>query len=178
MYHVGLNSNDACVQVEGLLDRINGQPPVIQYIAEQFEQLGYASWAHRIINTASAPDRSECLVLLVSFLTDNMGCTFSLMTCKSRPRINSNVRLMPRSEIVHCACRFWSAKPPQAGLHGCLPLRGRSRCAAVSGETGIIMMVPDIYVPAEQSYAFRLPPPPGPDCKTLRLCFIMAWRSA
>ena len=41
-----------CLQVEGLLDRSAGQPPVIQYIVEQFEQLGYASWAHRIINTA------------------------------------------------------------------------------------------------------------------------------
>lgn len=40
------------------------------------------------------------------------------------------------------------------------------------------MMVPDIYLAAEQSYAFRLPHLPGPDCKTLRLCLIMAWRYA
>lgn len=41
------------MQVEGLLDRHAGQPPVIQYVVEEFERLGYASWAHRNINTAS-----------------------------------------------------------------------------------------------------------------------------
>lgn len=40
------------VQVEGLLDRCDGQAPVIQYVAQQFERLGYSSWAQRIINTA------------------------------------------------------------------------------------------------------------------------------
>lgn len=54
------------MQVEGLLDRGNGQAPVIQYVVEQFERLGYASWAHRIINTASAPI-CTCFVLFVFY---------------------------------------------------------------------------------------------------------------
>ncbi len=40
------------VQVEGLLDRAAANIPVIQYVVEQFERLGYQSWAHRILNTA------------------------------------------------------------------------------------------------------------------------------
>lgn len=56
-----LRSHTEIVQVEGLLDRINGQPPVIEYIVEQFENLGYSSWAHRIINTASVSDRAPFL---------------------------------------------------------------------------------------------------------------------
>ena len=41
-----------CMQVEGLLDRQVGTVPVVQYIAEQFERLGYQSWAQRILTTA------------------------------------------------------------------------------------------------------------------------------
>lgn len=39
--------------MEALLDRINGQPPVITYIVERLEALGY-SWAHRVVNTAGS----------------------------------------------------------------------------------------------------------------------------
>ena len=38
--------------MEGLLDRAAGNIPVIQYVVEQFERLGYQSWAQRILNTA------------------------------------------------------------------------------------------------------------------------------
>ena len=40
------------VQVEGLLDRAAGSPPVVQYVMSEFERLGYQSWAQRILNTA------------------------------------------------------------------------------------------------------------------------------
>ncbi|KAK9917248.1 hypothetical protein WJX75_002338 [Coccomyxa subellipsoidea] len=58
--------------VEGLLDRINGQAPVIQYIVEQFERLGYTSWAHRIINTASfgVPNRRKRVFVVASLYGD------------------------------------------------------------------------------------------------------------
>jgi hypothetical protein len=39
------------MQVEGLLDRIGGDPPVIAFVVERLEALGY-SWAHRTLNTA------------------------------------------------------------------------------------------------------------------------------
>jgi hypothetical protein len=41
-------------QVEALLDRIEGQPSAMQYIAERFEALGYMSWAYRIVNSSGA----------------------------------------------------------------------------------------------------------------------------
>ncbi|BDA51428.1 probable BsuMI modification methylase subunit YdiP at N-terminal half [Coccomyxa sp. Obi] len=58
--------------VEGLLDRSAGQPPVIHYIVEQFEQLRYASWAHRIINTAGfgAPNRRKRVFVVASLHGD------------------------------------------------------------------------------------------------------------
>ncbi len=47
------------MQVEAILDRINGEEPAIKYITERLQELGYASWAHRVVNTAGAyhPDR-------------------------------------------------------------------------------------------------------------------------
>ena len=39
--------------VEGLLDRIEDRPPVIEYVVRQLEEMGY-SWAHRIVDTAGA----------------------------------------------------------------------------------------------------------------------------
>lgn len=47
--------NHMFVQVEGLLDRIGGQPPVIEFLASELERLGYASWAHRTLNAAGLP---------------------------------------------------------------------------------------------------------------------------
>jgi len=38
--------------VEALLDRTGGQTPLIDYVASQFESLGYHSWAHRVISSA------------------------------------------------------------------------------------------------------------------------------
>ena len=40
------------LQVEALLDRSGGQTPLIDYVASQFEALGYHSWAHRVISSA------------------------------------------------------------------------------------------------------------------------------
>ena len=36
-----------------MLDRIGGEPPVVQYLVDSLEALGY-SWAHRTLNTAGA----------------------------------------------------------------------------------------------------------------------------
>lgn len=46
------SSQGKYVQVEALLDRIDAGPPIIAYITQQLQHLGYASWAHRVINTA------------------------------------------------------------------------------------------------------------------------------
>ena len=42
-------------QVEALLDRVQGGPPVADDLATRFEALGYSSWAYRVVNTAGAP---------------------------------------------------------------------------------------------------------------------------
>jgi len=41
-----------CCQVEALLDRVHGGPPLVSWVVEQLEQLGYNSWAHRVISSA------------------------------------------------------------------------------------------------------------------------------
>ena len=53
-----------CVQVEGLLDRTVGSLPVVQYIVEQFERLGYQSWAQRILSTAGGLLKDNRLISL------------------------------------------------------------------------------------------------------------------
>jgi len=40
------------LQVEAILDRIHGNDPAIKHVTDKLQQLGYASWAHRVINTA------------------------------------------------------------------------------------------------------------------------------
>ncbi|CAL5222509.1 g4883 [Coccomyxa viridis] len=52
--------------VEGLLDRQVGTLPVVQYVVEQFERLGYQSWAQRILSTAGfgiPHQRKRCFIL-------------------------------------------------------------------------------------------------------------------
>jgi hypothetical protein len=39
-------------QVEALLDRAHGGPPPVSWVVQQLEQLGYNSWAHRIVCSA------------------------------------------------------------------------------------------------------------------------------
>lgn len=43
------------MQVEGLLHRVNNEPPAVAAVVATLEALGYASWAQRVINTASKP---------------------------------------------------------------------------------------------------------------------------
>jgi hypothetical protein len=45
-------ANDPCTQVEALLDRAHGGPPPVSWVVQQLEQLGYNSWAHRIVCSA------------------------------------------------------------------------------------------------------------------------------
>ena len=44
----------AAVQVDALLNGVDGAAPPVAWIASQLEALGYGSWAHRIVNTAGA----------------------------------------------------------------------------------------------------------------------------
>ena len=41
--------------MEALLDRVQGGPPIADNLATRFEELGYSSWAYRVINTAGTP---------------------------------------------------------------------------------------------------------------------------
>lgn len=49
-------------QVEALLDRVQGGPPVADALATRLEALGYSSWAYRVINTAGAPRVALALI--------------------------------------------------------------------------------------------------------------------
>jgi site-specific DNA-cytosine methylase len=40
--------------VVGLLDRVNGAPPAMDYVVTQLEALSYR-WAYRVVNTVSSP---------------------------------------------------------------------------------------------------------------------------
>jgi predicted CxxxxCH...CXXCH cytochrome family protein len=39
-------------QVEALLDRCHGGPPLVSWVVAQLEGLGYRSWAHRVVSSA------------------------------------------------------------------------------------------------------------------------------
>ncbi|KAL0049698.1 hypothetical protein WJX82_007869 [Trebouxia sp. C0006] len=58
--------------VEALLDRTGGQTPLIDYVATQFESLGYHSWAHRVISSAGfgLPNRRKRVFVLASLHGD------------------------------------------------------------------------------------------------------------
>uniref|UniRef100_A0A1D2A1D0 DNA (cytosine-5-)-methyltransferase n=3 Tax=Auxenochlorella protothecoides TaxID=3075 RepID=A0A1D2A1D0_AUXPR len=58
--------------VEALLDRANGEPPVMQYIARQFQELGYGSWAYRVVNSAGfgLPNRRRRVFIVASMHGD------------------------------------------------------------------------------------------------------------
>ena len=61
-----------------MLDRIGGDPPVMQYLADSLEELGY-SWAHRTINTAGTPS------ILLQHCPAAMPCCAGAMSCNGAP---------------------------------------------------------------------------------------------
>ena len=68
------NSPCRCIQVEGLLDRQVGTVPVVQCIVEQFERLGYQSWAQRILSTAGGLLKHHHIIILLNRLRSGMPC--------------------------------------------------------------------------------------------------------
>ena len=44
-------SEGLAVQVEALLDRAHGEAPVMGFVARSLEELGYTSWAQRIVHS-------------------------------------------------------------------------------------------------------------------------------
>lgn len=58
--------------MQALLDRTGDQPPVIKYIVERLEALGYLSWAHRVLNSAAfgVPNRRRRVFLIASLHGD------------------------------------------------------------------------------------------------------------
>ncbi|PSC75340.1 methylase [Micractinium conductrix] len=58
--------------VEALLDRHGGDPPVMQYCTQQLIQLGYQSWAYRVVNSAGfgVPNRRRRVFLVASLHGD------------------------------------------------------------------------------------------------------------
>ena len=41
-------------QVEALLDRAHGEAPVMDFVARSLEELGFASWAQRVVHSGGA----------------------------------------------------------------------------------------------------------------------------
>ena len=58
--------------VEALLDRIGDQPPPIAYILQQLEELGYGSWAYRVIDSTGfgIPMRRKRVFIVASMHGD------------------------------------------------------------------------------------------------------------
>ena len=58
--------------VEALLDRIDDQPPPIAFVVQQLEELGYGSWAYRVINSAGfgVPMRRKRVFIVASMHGD------------------------------------------------------------------------------------------------------------
>ena len=61
---MGPNMLQTRFQVEALLDRHGGEPPVMQYVVRQLRELGYGSVAWRVVNSAgqSVPGPTEAYV--------------------------------------------------------------------------------------------------------------------
>ncbi|KAI7841433.1 hypothetical protein COHA_004828 [Chlorella ohadii] len=58
--------------VEALLDRHAGDPPVMQYCAQKFIELGYQSWSYRVVNSAGfgIPNRRRRVFMVASLHGD------------------------------------------------------------------------------------------------------------
>jgi site-specific DNA-cytosine methylase len=58
--------------VEALLDRIDDQPPAIAYIVQRLEELGYGSWAYRVISSTGfgVPMRRRRVFIVASMHGD------------------------------------------------------------------------------------------------------------
>ncbi|KAI3428766.1 hypothetical protein D9Q98_007587 [Chlorella vulgaris] len=58
--------------VEALLDRHQGEPPVMQYCTQKFIEMGYQSWAYRVVNSAGfgLPNRRRRVFLVASLHGD------------------------------------------------------------------------------------------------------------
>ncbi len=59
-------------QVEALLDRAHGEPPLVQYVTGRLEALGYHSWAQRVVNSAAfgVPNRRRRVFIVASMHGD------------------------------------------------------------------------------------------------------------
>lgn len=141
------------MQVDALLNSVRGASPVVEWVASQFEELGYASWAHRIINTAgvgwAAPTlpasfseqaRAQAHVMLLG-----TACVFQPSEINAAParqsalcsKFTSSAQGAPLSIFLWDICkyvhRFWPTKPTKARLHaGIIPWRC-TRCSPVAG---------------------------------------------
>ena len=60
-------------QVEALLDRHGGEPPVMQYCCQQLMRRGYGSWAYRVVNSAGGCVRLLGLALMLGTEGDELG---------------------------------------------------------------------------------------------------------
>ncbi|WIA22484.1 hypothetical protein OEZ85_004780 [Tetradesmus obliquus] len=58
--------------VEALLDRCHGGPPLVSWVVGQLEALGYSSWAHRVVSSAGfgVPNRRRRIFILASMHGD------------------------------------------------------------------------------------------------------------
>ncbi|KAF6259619.1 S-adenosyl-L-methionine-dependent methyltransferase [Scenedesmus sp. NREL 46B-D3] len=59
--------------VEALLDRCHGGPPLVCWVVQQLEGLGYRSWAHRVVSSAGfgVPNRRRRIFILASMHGDS-----------------------------------------------------------------------------------------------------------
>ena len=75
--------------MQALLDRTGDQPPVIKYIVERLEALGYLSWAHRVLNSAAfgVPNRRRRVFLIASLHGDARDVLLSRVSKQRRVEV-------------------------------------------------------------------------------------------
>ncbi|GAB4814995.1 hypothetical protein N2152v2_002041 [Parachlorella kessleri] len=87
--------------VEALLDRHGGEPPVMQYVVRQLQELGYGSVAWRVVNSAGfgLPNRRKRVFILASLHGDARDV---LLTQGSQRCPGSCTRLFEGARCYHC----------------------------------------------------------------------------
>ena len=83
--------------MQALLDRTGDQPPVIKYIVERLEALGYLSWAHRVLNSAAfgVPNRRRRVFLVASLHGDARDVLLSRVSKQWRIEVLLSWPLLP-----------------------------------------------------------------------------------
>lgn len=61
LHLVMLSNKKYGLEVPALLDQVPDQQPLINYVTKEFQEIGYGSWAHRVLNTAGKTEKQTAV---------------------------------------------------------------------------------------------------------------------